>query len=56
MNDCAGEDPLDMLDQRCANCGALVYDSHCRNCGLELPVVEVERPTDGDDLRGIHGA
>ncbi len=48
-------DPLDALDQRCVRCGALVYDTRCRNCGQQTAPPHVERPRDGDDLPGVLG-
>lgn len=46
---------LDELDDRCEECGALIWDDRCRACGhVREPAPHVDKP-DHDGIPGIRG-
>ncbi|WP_157096551.1 hypothetical protein [Microbacterium arborescens] len=54
------QDYLDIgSEPRCEVCGTVMRTVDrgyiCGGCGYEVDVAWIERPTEGDDLPGIHG-
>ena len=48
--------PLDLIPlEACPDCGTALQGGRCRGCGYAEVIPHVERPTDGDELPGVHG-